>query len=606
MRINITKSANAECFYVVKSYRIKGKNSTKVVEKLGNLDQVKKRANGMDPYVWAKEYAAKLTREEEEASRQVMVPFSQSKLIASGETQKFNGGYLFLQKIYSELGLKEICKAIDRKNKYDYRLDSILSRLVYCRIINPASKLGTYEFSHNLIEPPEFELHQIYRALDTIAEEKDYILEKLYKNSTSVVSRNTDVLYYDCTNYFFEIEEEKGLRKYGHCKEGRPLPIVEMGLLMDGDGIPLSFCISDGNTNEQTTLKPLEEKILSDFELSRFIVCTDSGLSSGGNKFLNSTHGRNFITSSSLKNMDTARADKLMEPEGWFLIGDVKKEKHNIAVIEMDEKLYAEHYDSTFYKEEWFIDKVDVFDEDAQKKVKRYLEQRLIVTFSFKYKRYQEELRARRIERAKAAVVKGKSGVHQKRQNDYHNYILEVHSTKEGNVAEEVAFGIDDEAIAADAKYDGYYAVYTSLDQNKYPVEKINSINHNRWEIEECFRIMKSEFRARPIYLQKDNRIKAHFMTCFIALLLLRILEKKLKLNNTEFTYPEIIDCLSDMDFVKLGQEGYIPAYTRSSLTDALHNVSGFRTDYEITSIASMKKIITSTKRGIYYDKNEK
>ena len=606
MRINISKSANAECFYVVKSYRKDGKNTTRIIEKLGNLEQVKLRANGRDPYEWAKEYAAKLTREEEESSRKIMVPFSQAKQIETGEKKKYNGGYLFLQKIYSELGLKEICKAIDRRHNYDYKLNAILSRLVYCRIINPASKLGTYAFSQNLLEPPEFSLHQIYRALDVIAEEKDYILENLYKNSTAVIERNTDVLYYDCTNYFFEIEQEKGLRRYGHSKENRPLPIVSMGLLMDSDGIPLTFCINKGNTNEQVTLKPLEEKILTDFGLSNFIVCTDSGLSSGGNKFFNSRKNRNFITATSLRGMGEERTDNFIDAADWCLVGDDSVKKYNLDEIRADEKLYAKYYDSTFYKEEWFIDKVKVFDETVEKTVKRDLPQRLIVTFSFKYENYMATIRNRQIERATKAIEKGETILNSKRQNDYRNYISTVYSTETGDVAENATYCINQEAVSEAAKFDGFYAVYTSLDRDKYPVSRINAISHGRWEIEECFRIMKTEFEARPVYLQKDNRIEAHFMTCFIALMILRILEKKLRINKTEFTYPQIIDCIADFDFVKLGEDGYIPAYNRSSITDALHAISGFRTDFEILSVTSMRKIFVETKRGKYYATSER
>ena len=262
MRLQITKSANAECFYVVKSVRKNGKNTSEVVEKLGNLDQVKLKAGDQDPYEWARAYAEKLTQEEKEQTRTVLIPLNQGVQIPKGEVLRFNGGYLFLQKICSELKLKEICKAIERRHKFKFNLYAILSRLVYCRVTNPTSKLGTYEYSQHLLESPNFDLHQIYRALSVIAEESDYIQEKLYLNSKAIVERNTDILYYDCTNYFFEIEQEEGLKRYGAGKENRPLPIVEMGLLMDGNGIPLAFCIHEGSRNEQTTLKPLEEKIL--------------------------------------------------------------------------------------------------------------------------------------------------------------------------------------------------------------------------------------------------------------------------------------------------------------------------------------------------------
>jgi len=594
MRLQITRSANAECFFIVKSIRKNGRNTNQVVERLGNLAQVRERAGNQDPYEWAKEYAAQLTLEEQNQSRQVIHRFSQSELIPKDEELCFNGGYLFLQKIYSELKVKDICKAIGRRRDYEYDLNSILSRLVYCRIINPLSKAGTYEFSQKLLEAPKFDLHQIYRALDVIAEESDYIQERLYLNSKTVVERNTDVLYYDCTNYFFEIEQEKGSRKYGACKESRPLPIVEMGLLMDGNGIPLAFCIHDGNVNEQTTLRPLEEKILADFDLSKFVICTDAGLSSGNNKFFNSRKDRNFITATSVKKLPSERRERLLHPSGWKMVDAKDRKEYNLDEIDAEENTRTAFYDRTFYKEEWFIDSVDVYDDVLQKTVKRDLSQRLIITFSFKYKDYLKAIRDGRIERAKKLIAQGENAVKRKGKNDVREYIREVNFTEAGEVAENKAFSLNEDAILEASRYDGFYAVYTSLDAKKYPVSKINEINHGRWEIEECFRIMKSEFQARPVYLQKDSRIKAHFMTCFIALLILRILEDKL---GYKYTYQEIIDCLSGMKFTKLKETGYIPSYKRTNLTDDIHDVFSFRTDYEILSPAYLKKIFALSKK---------
>ena len=595
MRLQITRSANAECFYVVESCRKNGRNTSRVVEKLGNLEQVRLKAGNQDPYEWAKSYAEKLTSAKNDQSRIIQIPLNQAAVISKGETQRFNGGYLFLQKIYHELKLREICKAIGRRHNYKYDFNSILSRLIYCRIINPASKLGTYEYSQKLLEKPNFNLHQIYRALSVIAEESDYIQEKLYQNSLSVVDRNTEILYYDCTNYFFEIEEEDGLRQYGVSKENRSLPIVEMGLLMDGNGIPLSFCIHEGNKNEQQTLKPLEEKILSDFGLSKFIVCTDAGLSSSNNKFFNSRKNRDFITSTSVKKLEQQRRSRLMNPDGWKLLGDTKKATYNLSDIENDEEKRATFYDSTFYKEEWFIDKVGVFDEELGKTVKRDLSQRLIITFSFKYKAYLQSIRNRRIERAKKLIDQGERAITRRGKNDVREFVSEISYTDSGEIAENRAYGLNDAAIEEAESFDGFYAVYTSLNSIKYPISRIVDLNHGRWEIEECFRIMKSEFLARPVYVRRDDRIKAHFMICYIALLILRILEHKI---NHEFTYPDIIDCLSEMDFTKIKDFGYTPAYTRTDLTDRLHEIFGFRTDYEILTPEVMKKIFVLTKKS--------
>ena len=595
MRLQITRSKNAECFYIVESYRKNGRNTSRTVEKLGNLEQVKLRAGNRDPYEWANEYAEKLTQEKKNATRTILIPRNQTVLIPKDQVMRFNGGYLFLQKICSELKLKEICKAIERRHKFKFNLYAILSRLIYCRITNPTSKLGTYEYSQHLLEPPDFDLHQIYRALSVIAEESDYIQEKLYQNSKAVVNRNTDILYYDCTNYFFEIDQEDGLKQYGAGKENRPLPIVEMGLLMDSGGIPLAFCIHEGNRNEQTTLKPLEETILADFGLSKFIVCTDAGLSSSNNKFFNSQKNRHFITATSVKKLPQERRERLLQPTGWKLVDGDGKRIFNLAEVNADENSRTLYYDRTFYKEEWFIDTIEIYDEDLQKNVKRDLKQRLILTFSFKYKAYLQAIRDRRIERAKKLIKHGDKAINRRGRNDVREYIQEVAFTASGEVADNKTYDLNEAAITEAATYDGFYAVYTDLEPNKYPVTKVNNLNHGRWEIEECFRIMKSEFLARPVYLKRDDRIKAHFMTCFIALLVLRVLEYKI---DHQFTYPEIIDCLSNMDFTKINDSGFFPSYTRTELTDKLHDVFGFRTDYEIMTSEAMKKIFALTKNA--------
>ena len=287
MRLGMSKSKNSTSLYVIKSTYLSGIHSTKIVEKLGTVAELEKKLNGEDPIVWAKRYIEELTKKEKEESREVIVKYSPAKIISKDEQHSFNGGYLFLQKIYHELGLHKICKEISQKYKFDFDLDSILSRLIYGRVIFPSSKLATFQLSTKFIEQPNFDLHQIYRALEVMAKETDFIQSSLYNNSLKVSKRNTGVLYYDCTNYFFEIEQEEGLKQYGVSKEHRPNPIVQMGLFMDGDGIPLAFSINRGNMNEQLTLKPLEKKILSDFELSKFIVCTDTGLASEDNRKFN-------------------------------------------------------------------------------------------------------------------------------------------------------------------------------------------------------------------------------------------------------------------------------------------------------------------------------
>jgi transposase len=570
MRLQISKSTNSASFYVVKSVYEKGKRTNKIVEKLGTYEELKARLNDVDPYEWAKEYVAKLTRlEKEGAEPDVIATYSPSKLIEKDVRHTFNGGYLFLQQIYYELGLPKICGRITEKHKFDFNLDSILSRLVYGRILFPASKLSTYELSSKLIEPPDFELHHIYRALEVIAKETDFIQSSLYQNSLKVSKRNTGVLYYDCTNYFFEIEQEEGLKQYGVSKEHRPNPIVQMGLFMDGSGVPLAFHIGKGNTNEQLTLKPLEEKILSDFELSRFVVCTDAGLASAANRKFNDRGERAFITTQSVKKLKAYLKEWALNPEGWSLAGD--DGTYDITVL--DE---GKDKDKVFHKERWIKE--------------NGLEQKLVVTYSIKYRDYQRKIRDGQIERAKRLISTRPAKLKKANPNDYKRFIKKTGVTKDGEVADKEIYSLNFALIAGEEIFDGFYAVCTNLEEDP---TTIISVNRRRWEIEECFRIMKSEFKARPVYLSRDDRITAHFTTCFISLILFRLLEKKLK---ERFPCASIIDGLREMDFYERKGDGYLPAYTRTDFTDALHEASGFRTDYEILTLKQMKKILKATK----------
>ncbi len=575
MRLQITKSKNAECFYIVKSVRKHGKNTNEVVEKLGNLEEVKKRAGDQDPYEWAREYAKELTKQDKEMSREITVKLKPVVLIEKDVQQSYDVGYLFLQKIYYELGLDRICRNISRRYKFEYDLNSILSRLVYGRVLSPGSKLSTMEYAKTLPEKPKFELHHIYRALEVIAEEMDYIQSELYRSSCASTGRNDKVLYYDVTNYYFEIEEADengGLRQYGFSKENRPNPIVQMGLFLDGDGIPLAFCINPGNTNENTTLRPLEKKIISDFEHSEFVVCTDAGLSSADNRGFNSVMNRRFITVQSIKMMKGHLKEWALGDDDWSCPSYPGK-VFSISEIKADPERYR---DDTFYKEQWYRD--------------NGLSQRFIVTFSIKYMDYLRSIREKHINRAEKTIQSNTVDHH--RQTDYKRFISEMSCTDDGEVAERKEFSINESRIAEEERYDGFYAVATNLEDN---VSEIIRINKQRWEIEESFMIMKSEFKARPVYLSRDDRIKAHFTTCFIALVLFRYLEK-IKLKEV-CTCEELIDSLRDMKLCRLKTAGYIPAYTRTDLTDKLHEACGFRTDYEVIPPANLKKIFAESKK---------
>ena len=573
MRLQIIKSKNAQSLYVVKSVYRNKKRTNKVVEKLGTYEKLKQNLNE-DPIEWAKKYVEELNKQEKTGTRNVLVKYNPSKIIEKNQQTFFNGGYLFLEKIYYQLGLNGICNEITDKYRFKYDLSDILSRLIYSRIIYPSSKLATFELSKKYIEQPNFELHDIYRALEVIAKETDFIQAELYKNSLKVSKRNTNVLYYDCTNYFFEIEQESGLRQYGPSKEHRPNPITQMGLFMDGDGIPLAFDITAGNTNEQITLKPLEEKILADFKLSKFIVCTDAGLVSNANRKFNDMDERAFITTQSIKKLKKYLMDLALSPDEWHLSGDTKK--YNINDIEKDEASIELYKDRIFFKERWINE--------------NGLEQKLIVTYSLKYKNYQRQIRNSQIERAKVAIANKCFKLDKCNQNDFKRFIKKTNVTNDGEIAEKKVLSLNTDTILKEEKFDGFYGVCTNLNDN---AEEIVKVNQRRWKIEESFRIMKSEFKARPMYLSRDDRITAHFTTCFLSLVILRFLEKRLE---EKYTSSQIINTLKNMNFIESIGNGYIPTYIRTDLTDDLHDKFDFRTDYEILNNRNLKNILKKLK----------
>ena len=569
MKLTCSKSKNSCTYYVQKSVRIGNRTTTKPVERLGSIEEIKARCGDQDPIEWAKEYTKKLTLAEKEAKKGILLKLSSSLLIDKNVRNSCNAGYLFLQDIYYSLGLDKICKSISEKYKFDYDLNDILSMLVYSRMIAPGSKLSSLESAQRFLEQPKCELHQVYRALEVIAKENDFFQSELYKNSQNVINRNKEVLYYDCTNYYFEIEDEDDFRKYGVSKEHRPNPIVQMGLFMDADGIPLAFSVFDGNQNEQPSMSPLEQKIIKDFDASDFIVCTDAGLSSTANRKFNSIQGRGYVTTQSIKKLKGFLQDFCLDDDGWYLPGSSKKYK----LSELDEEA---DYDKVFYKDRWI-------NED-------HLEQHLIVTYSIKYRNYQRTIRDCQVERAKK-FVESPSKLTKNRANDPKRFIEQGHCTLDGEAASKTITSLNQAQIDNEEKYDGLYAVCTNLE---YDVAGIIKINQKRWEIEECFRIMKTEFKARPVYLSRKDRITAHFTTCFTALVIYRILEQKLK---EKYTCEELIDAIRSMDMMIAPGEGYIPTYTRTDITDALHDAFGFRTDYQITSQKNMRKILNQTKK---------
>ena len=576
MRLKISKSKNTILFYIIKDYTRNGKRSTKIVKRIGNLEEVKTMAGKMDYKEWLKKYVQDFN-EKNGLNEVVLIKKNTRKTITKDINNSFNVGYLFLEKIYNELKIEAICKTIQNTYQFHFDLNEILSYLIYARIIYPSSKLETFKQCQNFIKPPHFKLHDEYRALSYIAANMDYIQENLFNNSKQVINRNSRVIYYDCTNYFFEIDEEDDIRKYGINKQHQPKPQVGMGLFMDGDGLPLSCNIYPGNMNEQKTLIPEENKIVNNFKLdnTKIILCTDAGLASDEIKKFNIEDNRGFVITQSLKKLKDCYKEQIFDPSDWRITDDLKN-IYNLETIGNDENLREKYYETLFYK----------IIETETKSVK----QDLIVTFSFKYFDYNRGIRNNQIERAKKSIENNQVTRKGKNQNDYRRFIDTLNSTDNGEIAENTTYSINQDVIEEEEKYDGYYALTTNLIGD---IKEILKIVKGRWEIEESFRIMKSDFLARPVNLSREDRIKAHFLICFISLFIYRILEKKL---DYKYTTSQILNTLRNMKVLESKGDGYIPEYTRTDLTDDLHELFGFRTDYELNTYKDFKKIFSLIK----------
>ena len=574
MRVTTSKSKNSESFYITQSYtNAQGKSTSKTIRKLGTLAELSKRLHTDRDGVlaWANEQArletARYKSEKEDAL--VMVPFHSNKLMDYHKQKLFTGGYLFLQSIYYGLKMDSICRKIKSRYKFEYDLNAILSDLIYTRVLVPSSKSSSLRTAEQFLEPPTYRLHDVYRALSVLAREMDFIQAEVYKNSFFLGSRNDRILYYDCTNYYFEIEQEDGDKKYGKSKEHRPNPIIQMGLFTDGDGLPLAFSLFPGNQNEQKSLKPLETKILQQFGCEKFIYCSDAGLASEDNRAFNHMGQRSFIVTQSIKKLPA-------EDRTWALSRSGFKRLSDDASVDIT-KLSEDDKDQLYYKDEPFTTKK--------------LHQRLIITYSPKYAAYQKAVRAEQIARAEKMVANGTLKKQRKNPNDPARFVNKIAATEEGEKAK-IHYYLDLDKIAEEELYDGLYAVCTDLLDDD--VADILKVSEGRWQIEDCFRTMKTDFEARPVYLTREDRIKAHFLTCFLSLLHFRLLKRSLK---DAYTTEQLLQTLRNIKFADVEEQGFIPVYERQKITDDLHETCGFRTDYQFITKRKMKGIQKKSKQ---------
>ena len=572
MRVTTSKSKNAESFYISKGYvNDKGVSTSVIVRKLGTLNDllIEHGPTRDDVMAWAKKEAALETEKykKEKQSRSVQITFHGDRQIDYNQQVLYRGGYLFLQHIYYSLCLNKTCRKLRDKYKFKYDINAILSDMIFARILEPSSKRSSFKAASEFLEKPSYELHDIYRSLDVLGNECDFIQSEVYKNSHLAGKRNDKILFYDCTNYYFEIEQEDGIKRYGKSKEHRPNPIIQMGMFMDGDGIPLAFSVFPGNANEQTSLKPLEEKVLSEFGCQKFIYCSDAGLGSEKIRNFNHMGKRAFIVTQSIKKLQAEDKEWALNKDGFKRVSD--DEPIDITKIPSDDNgLYYKEVPYTPHK----------------------MHQRLIVTYSPKFACYQKSVRDAQIERAQKKIDTGEVKRNRKNPADPARFIDKIAVTDDGEAAN-IKYYIDEDKINQESLFDGLYAVSTDLLDD--PVSEILKVSEGRWEIEECFRIMKTDFEARPVYLQNETRIKAHFLTCFLALIVYRYLEKNI---GDGYTCEEILNTLRGMNFASLQEQGFMPIYQRTKLTDRLHDVCGFHTDYEFISKSQMKTIQKESK----------
>lgn len=582
MYLSVTKGKDPH-FYILQSFRKKeGGTSSKRYMDLGTASHIKSVYGCSDPHAWAEAKLKEVNDSIKEDKASVMVSYNPNKKIEAGQWRTVHCGHLVLLPLYNKLGMAKFSAEVSARHRFKYDFADILCKLVMCRILFPDSKRATRECLNDFVDAPDFSLDDIYNFLGVLAREITPLQKSLYEATKNELSRRTGVIYYDCTNYYFEIEKEDSLRRYGKSKEHRPNPIVQMGMFMDADGLPLAFCINPGNTSEQQTLKPLEEILANEFNLSEFVVCTDAGLASIDNRLYNTTEGRNYIVTQSIPGLPKLMKDWALEKTGWRKLGDKYDRTYDISDIDLE----AEK-NNLYYRERWF--------KENRSNVKDY-EERLIVTFSPKYALYQRQLREQHIEKA-LSMIENKSEKSRQTQQDPRRLIATIHCTSDGEIAQNSVMSLDTQKIEKEKEMDGLNCVATRLEDS---VGEILHVNGFRYEIEHLFRVTKTEFDARPVYLRREDRIRAHFAICFIALLLLKAFQKHINEaldEDQQYSSEQIINALAGMDYNIVRGTGYVPAYSATSLRSRCCEVSGVKIDTQIVLNRKMRQYIKMLKK---------
>lgn len=613
MRLSFSRPQRPHTIYVLKSFRDKsGKSTTVRVETLGSEEEIEKKHNCADGLEWAKAYVAKLNEEERIGKQRIKVEFTPNAELEPKDRPLRHGGDLLLLPLYNKLGLPQICKDIQDESRVKYDLNEILQTLVMGRILFPCSKTSTYEKAKSMVKPPKFAEHDMFRALSQLSGHINDIQAEVYRNSLSVMARRDKVIFYDCTNYYFEIEDAdkdiidrqtgeliEGLRKPGKSKEHRPNPIVQMGLFMDYDGIPLAFCIFPGNQSEQTSLQPLEEVLQTKFGMTDFIVSTDAGLGSESNRLYNMEAGREYITVQSLKSMKAKDLDMALDPRGWRisyrgnaehrqLLDPENPERDIFDLTELTSRKDAKELlrDTTFYKE--ILVEKELKDDKGAILTRRT--ERIIVTYNHDFALYQRAKRAEQLTRAEKIARKGSTKSRQTQQ-DARRFVEVSHLTADGQSAVKTETSVNYALADREARFDGFYAYGTSLDDDALDILRVRSFHH---EIEHLFRTTKTFLDARPVYVSRQDRIRSHFLICFLAMVILKMLQ--CQLDMPQLTIDQLIQTLQDTRFDYFNGLGYKPLWQDNQILKAIETRYGINISKQFIELKTMNKLYRSVK----------
>ena len=608
MKLYYDKRLKDPTYYIQQGFRNGKKTTTKNIKRLGKHSELLLITD--NPLEYAKNEVKKMNEEYRSGRSEFIVTMDFNERIPSTDSPcsnstSLNIGYLYLKDIYAKLNLSDFFKSVSSDRKITYDCNKICQFLTYARILDPASKYGTYDKLDTYYEKPQVEYQHMIRFLDILDRNSDKYLKHLFDNSENIVKRDTSVMYYDCTNYFFETEKPDeeivdevtgeiilGLRQFGISKENKTSPIVEMGLIMDSRGIPISMCIHPGNTNEQLTAIPLEKEVIKMTGNKKFIYCADAGLGSYNIRKFNDMGGRAYIVTQSVKKLGQEIKDIVFNDSNYRLLSNDdaitlkemrtfdKKDANNLSLY--NDFAYKVIPANTAMDTGLYEEKVYKNGRTKKVKTKGTLHQYIIVTFSRKMMEYQRTIRERQLERAKKLLRLKDPEKIKKGPNDIRRFLKNTSSDTANYV-------LDMDKIHEEEKYDGFYAVATNLDDS---AKDILAVAQNRYKIEDCFRIMKTNFDARPVFLRKPERIRAHFLICYTALLIYRLMECKLDDNLTHVTTSNLIKTLRNMNVVNMDDMYYKSIYSGSQALDALERCFELQLNRKYYRPSDLNKIV--------------